>query len=934
MRPLYLTISAFGPYANKVDIDFTKLDPNGLYLITGDTGAGKTTIFDAISFALYGIASGTVRNNSRNFRCLYAELDADTYVELTFENKGKKYRINRNPAYIRLKKRGGGEGETTEQQAGGALYRLYEDGTEEILAEKPDYATSVVTDILGVDSKQFARMAMLAQGEFKDFLFAKSSDKKPILSELFHTGIYKDIQDRIKSDYKKLEEEKKVIIRDILNDIEKIQASDEILIERLDGIKSEKYPDIASAYDIIVKQHDLDDKEMKKLEEHLAMVKELNEKLIKQITAEEERLKKVNDLEKNKQELNEKSLAQKGLDKKLKECENNKSVIEDKQKTITLISSKLDSYEKIDKLLELIISTEKMIYDCKKEISTITSDIEKKKEDYKANQEKIKELPEINTALGELKAEKESNDIRKDKLNSIIELSNEYKKAVSEHEKAADEYLKAEEEKNDAKKKYEDLNDAYLREQAGIIATTKLVENEPCPVCGSTHHPVIATISPDAPSEKELKAAKKLADEKNAAYNKKAETAAALKQNKENVFANLNKATEEILGIKANCDDIEEALKKTEQEISICDEKAHSLSDRYSKLEEKQKKLTALSDSMEKYNKEIENLELQKEELNKKLQNALNENTSSNTEYKTLREGLQYESKAKAEEVIEILSDEKNKLQKGIDDAKKAVDENKTYVDKLNGAIESIEKELKNYEVMNLEKLKEEKAHMDDNEMSYNAAKDDITSRRTINESVNAEISEFDKNLKGVEDKLLWMKALNDTVGGKSTGKDKVELESYVLENYFERILVRANDRFEIMTSGKLSMQRSETVEDGRCSAGLDVCIYDHYNGGIRSVKTLSGGEGFMASLALALGLADEVTASCGGIQLDTLFVDEGFGSLDDEAVQLAIEVLSRLSEGNRQIGIISHVQKLIDYVDHMIYVNKGADGISRVEVL
>lgn len=933
MKPLFLTISAFGSYANKVDIDFSKLNTNGLYLITGDTGAGKTTIFDAISFALYGKASGSVRVQTKGFRSLYAPLDAETYVELIFECNGEKYRIRRNPEYERLKKRGG-EGETTKQNTGAVLYQIFDDETEEVLEDKPEYATARIKEILGVDDKQYSRMAMLAQGEFKEFLLADSKDKKKIFTELFHTELYGEIQQRVKEDYNQASREKESTKDYIFTEIDKIEVSDGELAERLCVVKNADFPDIESSFAVIEKQNQLDGSEVSVIDKELEKIKTEQIELNRRIDEEKARREISKTLKDKRESLEEKKARQTDLENVLAKSNENQGKIEEYTGSMTLLRNDLGNYEKIDECKKIIDECKKVIESGSDELQTIDSKLntEKKKlEDYRS---RIKDLPEVTRQSGIIETELLNNKNDISKYNDIVKLCIEYQKLAEEHAGIADKYCEAEDARKKAKEVYEALNDLFLREQAGIIAKEKLKENEPCPVCGSVHHPKVAELSSEAPSEEALKKARKDAEEKELAFNKISSKATEINTKKGEKFSVIKESVTGLILDEVTEDNTESVKAKLQTMLEELGAANDELKNKQSELQKKEKELSDISASIESVDKGIIRLEEDKKKCQAGIDKAEKEKSLAEGSFNQLKDNLKFDSKGDAEAEIKRLDSEVAGMKKKIEDAKKEVDDNKSSIDSLSGSIDSLSKQLEGFKEYNLEELQKSEHDNAESEKELTSKRDIINSRKTTNGNVQSSITGYKKELEDIEEKISWLSALYNAIIGKSSGKDRIDLETYVQENYFERILVRANERFDVMSGGKFSLKRAEIGEDGRKSTGLDICIFDHYNGGTRSVRTLSGGECFMASLALALGLADEVTASCGGIQLDSLFVDEGFGSLDDESLELAIQVLSELSEGDRQIAVISHVQKLVDYVDHMIYVRKSADGVSDVEVI
>ena len=371
--------------------------------------------------------------------------------------------------------------------------------------------------------------------------------------------------------------------------------------------------------------------------------------------------------------------------------------------------------------------------------------------------------------------------------------------------------------------------------------------------------------------------------------------------------------TVRVSDIEALINNINDKMRKVKAKIERKEEIDELLPQKTSVLEKAKEELTQIKDEVKA--KTIENAALEKR-------------------ISELAGKLQFETKAIAENQIITLNNEAENIQKAYDEALKAVNENKEKLISLKSAKKEILKRIGDGTDVDLERAKENKQILEEKQSELEAKSKTVHSRKTSNQSSLNNIFKKLDEIKTVEEKWTWMKALSNTANGNLSGKEKVMLETYIQMTYFDRIINRANTRFMVMSGGQYELKRRKEAENNRSQSGLELDVIDHYNGTERSVKTLSGGESFKASLSLALGLSDEIQSSAGGIRLDTMFVDEGFGSLDDESLAQAIKALSSLAEGNRLVGIISHVSELKDKIDKQIVVKKERTGGSKISII
>ena len=975
MRPLNLTISAFGPYKDETFIDFTKLGEKGMYLITGDTGAGKTTIFDAICFALYGEPSGSSRD-PRMFRCKYSDAKVPTYVELLFSYHGKEYRIRRNPEYERPALRGGG---TTTQKAD-ALLEL--PGGREAVT-KTSEVTKEVEKIIGLSKDQFTQIAMIAQGDFMKLLLSDTTERSKIFRQIFMTGRYQRLQEILKKEANKAENDYKFKSAIATDNIAQIQVRSEDQEEQKRFLECSKADEIEAFIDDIDKEDKEDLKLFSKKESELRKsLADLN----RSIGVATERKKSEDLLNKNKA----------ALEKAKPEYESAKEDLKNKAKdykkseplAIMISSEKenLSSYDKLNDTQNSILEAEKKLSALKKskeELVNKAAELEKEYAAKKKDQQKLKDVP-----ARKIKAEEELGKIKnkgKDVQDIVVAIKNEYPKEKEELLDLQKEYQDQAKKYELIQREYESKNRLFLDAQAGILAEG-LSEGEPCPVCGSTVHPHLAVLKQEVPLQKDVDDAMNRAEKQRALMQKAVSRASAKKaevnklfdtiiddiksyinkgfiediedEHKDNIEAidngdisrseDKNIASdkgdvsrhEDKADISSNISNIaailsdEEELRSSKEKYEIPAGLSDSLVLEFDSLKKDLKDVTAVIKSLKEASDLLESLTAEIpafEKLIKEVSQMQNENALSSKELETtitglkvrekeLKKSLTYESKEKALEHIKKLELEKEAIDKAYKDADAKVRDCEKKVQDLTGQIAALSKNLAKGKSENLEELEERRSDLNKEYTDNNKLLSLVKNRIDNNKELKTKLLSLGTELETLEQELTYKKIISQTANGNLSGKAKIMLETYIQRSFFDRIINRANVRFMTMSGGHYELVRRD--EDNiKSQSGLELDVIDHYNGGTRSVRTLSGGESFMASLSLALGLSDEIQRSAGGIQLDTMFVDEGFGSLDDATLDQAISSLASLSEGNRLVGIISHVGELKERIDKQLVV-------------
>lgn len=1185
MRPLNLILSAFGPYAGQTELNLEKLGTSGLYLITGDTGAGKTTLFDAITFALYGEASGDHRD-ANMFRSKYAAPETPTFVDLTFSYRDKTYRVKRAPEYERPKTRGTG---TTLQKAEAEL--ILPDGR---VIAKPKEVDAEIRDIMGIDRNQFLQIAMIAQGDFLKLLLAPTEDRKKIFRRIFKTDLYQKLQDELKRESGALHDQcdkAKLSLRQYISGIQ--CSEDNVLFLSLREAKEDRML-ITEVTELIAKILDEDtalasamkaeiadleaqlqtihtalsiaaetEKSRKQLEELQATLAEkqaLLEEAAKALEAEEACVDKREELEQNitllRSELKryeeyetrkaaadqaEKQLAddhaaleagkaeqsaQKAALAALKQtsaelreagreyaeltahrkeraiwqgnlndflsrqeaCRNAEAALSDTktkfdacaatvpeqealQRTAALLTRELPSY---DALAEKRAAAAKQAEENRGhagkilEAKTAAASLEEKIRGWKEEQLQLQDVPALREK--QLAAHTECQRRR----NALVEVQNAADNLAplnAELEKSQAAFLRAASDARNAQNAYQQANDAFLAEQAGVLALD-LEEGMPCRVCGATHHPKLACISENAPTEAELKDARRKADRAEAEKQRCAEVCAALKARIQTAGEAIHRQLEalglsenEDLAARIDAEDralgqliqqlaaLDEQLKRkkalddgipikeqtlrertakiTEQENLLATRRAEldaihrqiaeetrqlsyeSKKDAESALADTQARLSGLQAEMEaarnahqqaqqsfaaarsllnqareqlktapewdaeadetaqaksclaQVTEELETLsgkvaaaaqraaqkqqidaqlpekEQALEELTRKLSQLEREISSASAalmaekqQLEVLRQDLRFASAELAAQTLRQWEQEAAEGKRRIEEARKRHAQRKEESIRTHTQIEQLEAQLREAPQIDIPAEEARQTELTALRQAKQQRMEAANARIAANAPALKAIHERQLDLASLETRYAWVRALSNTANGNLSGKEKVMLETYIQMTYFDRILLRANLRLTVMTDGQYQLKRRREAENNRSQSGLELDVIDHYNGTERSVKTLSGGEAFKASLALALGLSDVIQSSSGGVKLDTMFVDEGFGSLDEESLNQAMKALSDLTSGNRLVGIISHVADLKDRIDRQILVTKSQAEGSRVEII
>ena len=918
MRPLKLTLSAFGPYAGRMELDFEMLGTGGLYLITGDTGAGKTTIFDAISFALFGEASGGNREPGM-LRSKYAEPAVPTEVSLTFRYAGKEYTVTRNPEYMRPKGRGEG---MTKQAADAKL--VYPDGR--VVAKLRDVNTAV-KEILGLDREQFAQVAMIAQGDFLKLLLADTKERQKIFRSIFHTNLYVELQDRLSKQANLVKYQWEDVLGSIRQYMEGILCdADSIHAESVRQAHSDAIPveEVLSLLELLLEE---DRSAQKSLDSRLLDTENALEALVTLMTKGESYRKTKRDLaQKEVEAVSVQRLLlqrQEALDAELAK----KPQQEILSNAITSIDLTLPDYDRLTELQKALLSSKNRKQQAEEDGKAARNTKTALAAEIAVLKEERKALESIGAEKEKLLRQKQEQQEKREKLQELVSAIAKYRSQQEIWKTAQTLYLSAAEKSSLLMREYDSKNRAFLDEQAGIIAS-RLEEGQPCPVCGSAHHPSPAVMADFAPTEDEVKKARK-AYEKAARDTEKASAAAAKEKGK--VTSQEEALLKKMVSL-LNVQSLSEGEALAKDTVSQLTVSISSVEASIREITRSQERKNLLDATLPKKERDLACAEETLTAAKEALASAAASIQSLTEQITALAEKLTFTSKSAAVAHRSSLNAERTALRAALESAEKDYASCKDTLTALTASIAQLKQQLEESAEIDMDAKAAQKAALTTQKAEILQRQKAIHNRLTTNAACQRNIRSKSAELSALEEKQKWIRALSDTANGSVRGKERIMLETYIQTTYFDRIVARANVRLMKMTGGQYDLKRRKTAENMRSQSGLELDVIDHYNGTERSVKTLSGGESFKASLALALGLSDEVQMST-GIQLDTLFVDEGFGSLDPESLNQAYHTLAGLTEGNRLVGIISHVAELKERIDKQIVVTKEKSGGSKAVI-
>ena len=932
MRPLRLTLSAFGPYAAQTTLDLEKLGKGGLYLITGDTGAGKTTLFDAITYALYDHSSSGIREGSM-LRCKYADDKTPTFVELEFEVHGVRYTVRRNPEYQRPKARG--EGMTTEK-ADATL--TYPDDRPPVTKAKD--VTAAVQEIIGLDYNQFSQIVLIAQGQFTKLLNASTEERSRIFRKLFRTQRYAQLQERLQAEASALNQQRTAQNAKLDSLLGGLQfAPDDPDAEALRTLCAQTVPETALAL-----LDALTARQAAALEEAgtaLHTTEAQLDTVQQQLGAAAQAQRLAQQLAARQAEL---AAAKPALDAARAEADRHAGdavQLDALTAQVTQAQSALAAYDALDTLCRQQTEAQDAARLAAAQAHKRRTQLDSLNAALAAAETELAALADADTRLLALQNRSAQLTQRGEALAKLEQRLADCQRQAKRAHKAQESYRTAAAAQDEARARRDALERAFLDAQAGLLAES-LTEGVPCPVCGSIHHPARALLPHTAPTQTQVEAARQSAAE----ADRQAQTASAAAQSAlaaaNEAKTSLRRDAETLLperfttpegtvpltfALMTNVLAEEAAALQTEQaDCAAQCRQADADCRRKAQLETDRQAKTRQRPALEQAAAEAD-------------RSAAAQNASADAlegQIAERRAALPYPRRADAQAALDKLEADRSTLRTGMDTAQRKLKQAEQAVAAAEAAVEALTAQQtaaqKELPACSAEELTAQQAELTAARETLRSREKQFSAQLLPNRKTAAQYRAAAEARQALESRWQWVSALAATAGGTLTSKQKIKLEAYIQMNYLDRILRYANTRLMQMTAGQYELERIG-AENQRSQSGLDLGVIDHYNGTRRSVKTLSGGESFKASLALALGLSDEVQSSAGGIRLDTLFLDEGFGSLDEESLELAIRVLSGLTEGDRLVGIISHVGALKDRIDRQVVVHKARTGGSTVEL-
>ena len=896
MRPELLTMQAFGPYKDLTTIDFTKLDDHGIYLLTGPTGAGKTMIFDAIMYALYQTGSGEYRNKEDTFRNRNVPIDVKPFVRLTFSVLNKRYTIERTLRYKAKK---------DNKNLTDVKVYLKDESNNQLYTNLKEVNDKII-EIIGVDKNQFVQICMIAQGEFKKILNAKTQDRILIFRKLFNSEKYNELQDAILDDYlglRRKHDDLTLSLYSVLQNVE-IDDRDELLSKYLVFDKVSELLNKQIAKDRI--KVDSDSEKAKLIDKQLVDIDiSINKAL--QLKKDQEEINKqkllINDLNNQRMQVNE----------ELNKFNSNDELIVSIDEQINKINNDLNAYKQLDDLNKKLNSINISIDNTSKKLNKLN-------DDKQLNDKEIMKLEKIIDDNSDIEAKSLKHS---QLLKEWMQQKDVYQKYISDKKILDNDELLLNNKQGIFQDKYniylankalyDKEYDRFLCNQAGILAKD-LKDGEACPVCGSTSHVRLAKILDDVYSYEKLDELKKIVEVQS-------NECLQLSRDIASISAKIKMAKETLDSIVvSDIDEINSNIKSLNA-LLLADKKNND------KYQDALNKLPLLKENGDKLNGLIN-------DNSHMLVKLISDKDNVGVYYQDIKSKLSYDCLDSANKMLNKLKEQKKQILDNIRSLQEKIIGIDNSISASKAIISTLQSKLADSKVFDIDKL--------------NASKNELNKLKSeLNNEIKNTYSILDKNIKILnnikpiyldinanEDKLQLISKINDTINGRS-GKEsgKIKLETYVQMKFLDEILIKCNLRLMAMTNDQYSLCRHKEADNRQSQTGLDIDVIDHYNNSIRPVSSLSGGESFKASMALALGLSDEIQASS-KIKLETLFIDEGFGTLDDESLEAMMNILADLSNSNKLIGIISHVEQLKQRIDKQIVVSKDSHGNSKVKMV
>lgn len=1043
MRPIKLTMCAFGSYAGEEVVDFDKAG-NGIFLITGDTGAGKTTIFDAIAFALYGETSGGKREGSM-MRSEYAAEKLETYVELLFENLGEVYRVRRSPLYRRMSKRKNKEGGYGTVEVPAKVSLILPDGRE--MPGKIRDIDKKLEEILGVDKNQFSQIAMIAQGEYVKLLHASSRERKEIFSRIFNTGIYERVQRLLKDREKALGVELGRNRELYLHELERFSCGEDAESkERLEELLS--FPE-TKAEELLEFTAEVIRGQKEKEQQSEGRLKEARERLDRAnigLERARENNKLLDGWQKMKEELE-------GLEAKKGEWDRNKEELgrwrkaalvspferqycgrkeeyeasgrrilrleaekEERkasaakaetfakakgeafqeqqpgmQAEITRLADALPKYEILRERTVRVTLLEKEQKTMEQQSQSLAEEGEQRKEKLKflcQEREALADCGRRETEQGQRVKELKEKRSDLEKLGQDLQVLVDWKRKLAGCQAVT---LQRQGEYEKASSAYDRANGAFIAAQAGLMAR-KLTEGSPCPVCGSCHHPKKAGLLEGTVTQQQVEKARKAREQANERANEAARESAGMLEAVKGQEAKALESGKRLLGdhfrkesvkkdLREVLSDTERQLREAEagwrqakaevarqeenkKEIADAEQKRDAAEQELSRIRERLQELALrFAEARSKAAQARESLpyaekaeaERRKQELEGALARLAGEKDRAERQFASLsREAAgkaaeleacarqREEQKERAKEAYGAYLGELKKQGFADEEAFRQSRRSQEEMDRMEGLCKEYEDRLLRVRTASLQYEEQARGKIRADLPALEQERDglnkewtrlqdqylDVKQRRRKNRETRDEVKRLLTEREQLDEEYRVIRTLSQTANGRLGGTAGLDFQTYVQRQYFGRMIQAANKRLLFMNDGSFKLQCRALDTLGRQGeVGLDLDVYNLQTDKVRDVKTLSGGESFLAALSMALGMADVIQSTAGRVRIDTMFIDEGFGSLDEESRIRAVKILRALSGERRLVGIISHVTELKEQMDKRLVVEKGRRG-------
>lgn len=929
MKPIKLTLQAFESYAARCEIDFARLTSSGVYLIDGDTGSGKTTLFDAISYALFGACSNTDRKDDAFLKTSFLTPEKESYVDLLFEEKGKRYEVVRKPAQDYFRARKSSDPSLVTRKPMSVKLSFPSDPESPALIGKE--ATEKIQELIGFDRDQFSQVVMLAQGDFDRILSEQTTGRRQILRKIFATQIFNDLGATISSEFKKISEDIEKKKEAVDHTYSMITYPDEEMRDKALSVSGEKervlfLEEAGEEASRLLLLLDARKKETEKKKESLTRESEKQKTYL-------DNLKKKKEKETEKEEVDRRLLA---LKKKKQELEADLPEREENASRAISLKDKMQEYTSLDALRTEIEDKDKESRKTKKEKADTSSSLHS----YERNLAEIK--AKIQEEEEELKKEVDSS-LELDRLSSRLLALSDLQKKIQELQKKQVTLEEKKKEEIEAANKTKTAEEAYRSGQQAYFGSTafelskRLEENKPCPVCGSLSHPCPAKKREDFLSREEYltlqeqyQTAEKSEQETSSAFN--AIDGEVQQRDKEikDTFSSLLLAVDNPPSYLAKV--LEETTKSNQEKIRLEKEKDYFASLKKDK-ENNRKKQEELEKTIQEEQKKLEVLSATDASLDSLLLflQKQEEEKAGKLSYKTKEEALS---------ALKNLNDAVDSYDLAVKSNSTSLEQESGNSQSLSGEIQTLSSSVDSYKGRDADTLDSEE------EVNFNEQQQEEKEKTLLDQSQGsiekglADLQEFLKENEKSEKQFNMLSHLsrvfdaNNQAGDGEEGRG-ISLEAYVLSYYLDQILVLASDRFKVMSNGRYVLLRKKVEQDkGNGQQGLDIDVLDLINGKARPASSLSGGEKFMASMSLALGLSDYVRNKRGQMHIDALFIDEGFGTLDEETLAVVSQVLRDLSsQEGTSVGLISHVEELRDAIPVQLRVVKNRNGESTATI-